>query len=204
MATQDDELRLAELVAARLCHDLSGPIGGAVAGAELLADEEPADAETARLVADSVTAAAAGLRLLRAALGAGSQPFADAELAALAAQVFPESGATRLSWQAAPDRGGCDRAFGRVVLNLLMMVRDALPRGGRVAVTVDAAVPAARIAADGPRIAADDLAAALAATSPAGLGARGVQGYYAARLAAAAGRSIVLSLPAGGLELTVS
>lgn len=198
----EDEFRLAELLCARLCHDLSGPIGGASAGAELLTDEDPPDAETAQLVADSVAAATRLLRVLRAALGAGTQPFAAAELEALARSIFPESGTTRLAWRVADGTPSWERAAGRLVLNLLMSARDALPRGGSVAATLKHDL-ALELVAEGPQVAADELAGALAATTTAGLTPRGSQGYYAARLAGALGRRISLAQSAGRLLITV-
>ncbi len=199
----EDELRLAELLCARLCHDLSGPIAGAGAGAELLADEDPPDADTVALVADSVAAATRLLRGLRAALGAGVQPFAAAELEALARSIFPESGAARLALRIETGGEGCERAAGKILLNLLMTGRDVLPRGG----TVDAGLTtdpwALEIVLEGPQIVADEFRAALAAPSPAQLGARGAQAFYAARLAAASGRAISLAQSAGRLVMTV-
>jgi histidine phosphotransferase ChpT len=35
------DLRVAELLAARLCHDLIGPVAAVANGAELLADDDP-------------------------------------------------------------------------------------------------------------------------------------------------------------------
>lgn len=199
----EDELRLAELLCARLCHDLSGPISGASAGAELLADEATPDADTVVLVADSVAVATRLLRVLRAALGVGTQPFAAAELEALARSIFPESGTVRLAWSVQSGDAGCDRVSGKILLNLLMIARDILPRGGTAAVRWTTAPWAMEIALDGPKIVVDELRAALAASSPQQLGARGVQAFYAARLAEALGRSIVLAQSAGRLVMTV-
>lgn len=202
--TPDDELKLAELLCARLCHDLSGPIGGAAAGAELLADEDPPDADTAQLVADSVAAATRLLRLLRAALGSGSQPFAAAELEALLRAACPESGAIALDWSGQPAAAGWDRGAGKLILNLLMMARDALPRGGRIALAAAAAPFHLELSASGPLIVADDLAAALAAASVSGLSARAAQGFYAARLADRSGCRVTLDHVPGHLTVRIT
>ena len=60
-------LRLAELLAARLCHEVSGP-AGTLAGAVEIARTEPASAAEALDIAAKAAASLAGrLRLLRAA-----------------------------------------------------------------------------------------------------------------------------------------
>lgn len=201
--TSEDELKLAELLCARLCHDLSGPIAGASAGAELLADEATPDPDTAALVADSVAAATRLLRVLRAALGAGTQPFATTEFQTLARSIFPDSGATRLTLALETDAASWDRRAGKLLLNLLMVARDALPRGGSVTARLAAQPLAITVVAEGAQLATEEAATAFAADSPATLGARGGQAFYAARLAAALGRSIAVSQSAGRFEVTV-
>ena len=65
-----DSLQLAELLCARICHDLSGPVGAAAAGAELFEDMAPApDPETMALVSGAASGAVARLKFFRAALG---------------------------------------------------------------------------------------------------------------------------------------
>ena len=199
----EDELRLAELLCARLCHDLSGPLGGASAGAELLGDEDPPDSDTVALVADSVAAATRVLRVLRAALGAGTQPFAAADLDSLARAIFPESGSTRLALRIDMGSSGCERAGGRLLLNLLMVSRDILPRGGTADAHLTTDPFTLKITLEGPQISADDTCTALAAPSPAQLGARAAPAFYAARLAATLGRTISVAQSAGRLVMTV-
>lgn len=203
----EEELRLAELLCARLCHDLSGPIAGASAGAELLADEDPPDADTAALVAESVAVATRLLRVLRAALGSGSQPFAVAELEALARSLFPESGATRLALRVETGESGCDRVAGKALLNLLMVSRDALPRGGCVTATITPGhvdgPGRVEIVSEGARIIADEAIAALAAVSTAELGPRGAQAFYTGRLVASSGQTLTVAQNAGRLTMTV-
>ena len=68
-----ETLHLAELLCSRICHDLSGPVGAAAAGAELISDAG-GDEETLSLVSTSASAASARLSYLRAAFGFGTQP----------------------------------------------------------------------------------------------------------------------------------
>src|SRR5712691_824923 len=64
------DLRVVELLAARLCHDLIGPISAISNGVELLADEEPEFARDAvALVGDSARKASGRLQFYRFAYG---------------------------------------------------------------------------------------------------------------------------------------
>lgn len=198
--SEDDDLRLAELLCARLCHDLAGPIAGAAAGVELLSDADSADAEDLRLLADSITVAAALLKFLRAALGHGTVPFPTPELKSLADGLLPPGGAVQLSWQ---DGGGeWPRPLGKLALTLLLVARDALPRGGGISVRLDAGTRIEVIAA-GPSLAVeealDQLGAASAAASP-----RAAPARYAARLAQASGARLDAEARDGTLRLSVT
>src|SRR5689334_19894346 len=72
MPGTQDLLRLAELLCARLCHDLSGPLG-ALVGILDLAREEAPDSETVRLAEETAGELAQRLKLLRAAWGRESE-----------------------------------------------------------------------------------------------------------------------------------
>jgi histidine phosphotransferase ChpT len=136
MPLSHDELRLSELLCARLCHDLSGPVGAAAAGAELLA--ESGDAETLTLVSTSAAAASSRLAFLRQAFGFGTQPQRGGSLRALIERYFASlTQATPpqlvLNWRLG--EGDLSADIARTVLNLVMTARDALPRGGAVTVS---------------------------------------------------------------------
>lgn len=178
MSAPPDDFLLAELLCARLCHDLSGPIGAAAAGAELVEDGI-ADPETLALVAASSAAAAARLRFFRAALTPAARPqpagvlheHVRAYLDAVASSSGP---AISLSWRVAAAELSPDAA--RLLLNLVLIARDSLPRGGslevcegRVEACGDAAAPPAEVGRvldgappDGPRGAQAALACRLA------------------------------------------
>lgn len=135
-----DDSRLAELLCARLCPDLAGPVGAAAAGAELAEDAgNDLDAETLALVATSAAGAAARLKFFRTALG----PVASAQDAAvvkelaegyLRTSVSGGVAGIELEWGSALRTLDGDTA--RLVLNLILMARDSLPRGGTIAVEV--------------------------------------------------------------------
>ncbi len=132
-----DPLKLSELLCARLCHDMAGPVGAAGAGAELLQDGDGADAATIAMVAASAHGAVARLKFLRAALGAApAAGFRAADIKSLADGYFLSAGGgIHLDW---PDHcPHLDGDRGRLLFNLLMLGRESLPRGGRLAVTLD-------------------------------------------------------------------
>ncbi|OAN52318.1 hypothetical protein A6A04_01085 [Paramagnetospirillum marisnigri] len=134
------DIRFAELLCARLCHDMAGAVGAAAAGAELL--EDGFDAETAKMVSDSAGGAVARLKLFRAAFGpAGpeqsTQTVRDLCASYLDAAAASGGGKLVLGWTCGRDR--LDGEAARLVLNLVLLARDALPRGGTVDVTIDAA-----------------------------------------------------------------
>ena len=206
----DDELILAELLCARLIHDLSGPVGAVANGAELLGDEESDAAmagEAIALLSTSAAAAIARLRFLRLALGPAGGPPPPADLRRIANDYFTKGAtggeAIALVWPPTLD-AGLAGVPGRLILNLLMLARDCLPRGGAVRVEPPVGGAALTVAADGPGAAPADATKALAAPSAAGLNARGVSGYLTARLAALAGLRVTAAATAGKVTLTLA
>ncbi len=138
MAEEFDPIRLSELLSARICHDLAGPAGAIANGAELLADDDPALArEAGDLLAGSADQLAARLRFFRAAFGwEGGAPASAAEAAIIAQGFFkPLPGqAARLEIAFAPLRGEPGKPFLKLLLNMILLASEALPRGGRISV----------------------------------------------------------------------
>jgi len=131
MSGTQDLLRLAELVCARLCHDLSGPLG-ALIGILDLAREEAPDSETISLAEETAAELAAQLKLLRAAWGRESDDLDKGRLHEFGAGLL-SGRRLRLDLEGlAPDRLFSPPA-GRVLLNLLLMAAECLPGGGMVA-----------------------------------------------------------------------
>jgi len=125
---------LIEFLCARLCHDLAGPLGAVASGVELLGDDP--DPEIASLIATSASAAIARLRLLRAALGPSGPVRTGQEVQAVA-RAYLEAAVPlpfELIWPDATKEIDGRRA--RIALTLIMVARDALPRGGTIRVTV--------------------------------------------------------------------
>lgn len=210
----NEDLILSELLCARLVHDLSGPVGAVANGAELL-DEGLADGaaaaggmlgEAVTLLSASAAAAVARLRFLRLAFGSPGAPPPTSELRRVALDYFTNGAtggeAVALDWPAA-----LDPAIGALppplVLNMLLLARDGLTRGGTVRIVPPPVGAAMALVAEGPQAAPGDAAKAVAASSPSGLTARGAQGYLAARLAQQAGLEIALSAQAGRVTIAL-
>ena len=97
------ELRVIELLAARLCHDLIGPVSAIGNGVELLADDDPEFAkEAALLIADAVKKASRRLQFHRFALGHSGGGLRQAMNNHRCSILPSRNHATR--WQASPLR----------------------------------------------------------------------------------------------------
>ncbi len=156
-------LRFAQLLAARMSHDLAG-LTGVLAGALELATEEAEPAEALGFARDAASELAARLRLLRAAWAGAGTPLSAAELTALAPGLGPRVQLDHAGLGDTPYPPG----LSRMLPNLLLLGAEALPRGGVVALSGnpgEAATPGwVRLAVTGARAAwPDTLAACIAA-----------------------------------------
>jgi histidine phosphotransferase ChpT len=131
MSGNQDLLRLAELLCARLCHDLSGPLG-ALIGILDLAREEAPDSETVSLAEETATELAQRLKLLRAAWGRESDDLDKGRLEDFAAGLLSGRRVRFDLGGLAPERL-FSPAAARVMLNLLLLAAESLPGGGMVA-----------------------------------------------------------------------
>jgi histidine phosphotransferase ChpT len=192
------DLRVLELLTARLCHELSGPIAAINNGVELLADEpvlangrvDPDFVQDAMaLVGDSASRAASRLQFYRFAYG-----FSHAGLMVGAA---PDELATCFfeGTRIACDYGDSIRVmpldWQKLACNLLLIGAEALSRGGSL---VLAAGPAGiNVEAIGELAAlSPETSAALALATPiAALTSRSVQAYFTGLLAETLGRRLV-------------
>ncbi|HEV7371959.1 histidine phosphotransferase family protein [Arenibaculum sp.] len=143
--TIDMDIRVAELLCSRLCHELVSPIGAINNGVELIEEmgEDMTD-EAIALIAHSAGQAARRLRLLRLAYGAagagGTAGFADAQQAASA---YFTGGKISLDWPPGrlPDALAERRGAAKMLLNLLVLGEEALAYGGTLRVDADGGGP---------------------------------------------------------------
>jgi len=197
-------VHLAELLCARLCHDLAGAVGAVGAGAELLIEEgmqSPMAEEALGLLSASASAMAARLRFLRAALGPIGSDTKDARNLAHAyfAKGHPQ-GEWRLDWpEGATPPSSVEAA--KLLLNLICLAQDCLPRGGTIAVRPGAAEP---VSGEGPAVIEGESLRSLASGDAPPAGPRAAQGAYAACLAAQAGGRIAVRQEAGIVRFSVT
>jgi histidine phosphotransferase ChpT len=205
------DMRILELLMARLCHDLAGPIAAVGHGAEVLADDENIMGEAVRLVADAATRAAHRLRFYRFAYGFGGDRTATVGAPAELAVHFFEATTISCDYAAAARR--LPLAWQKLACNLLLVGVDLLPRGGRLA--VDGSSRGLVLDAAGAAVAlAPELTAALTLALPTtALTPATVQAYFAGLLAgmlgcrllavnAAAAKAIRIDAVAAGYAAT--
>lgn len=134
------DVRLAELMCSRLCHDLAGPLGAARNGLELL-DElgaGPLGDESASVIKDSLAAAHDRLQFLRLAYGSAGQRAADGFVRVReAAAHWLRGSRVALDW---PDdtpaaTAAARKGLPKIILNLILLACDVLPHGGTIHVS---------------------------------------------------------------------
>lgn len=183
----NDDLRIAELLCSRLCHDLVSPVGAVNNGVELMEEFGGASDEAMALIGASGRQAARRLQYYRIAFGlAGSQVAQSLDdVKAIVAGVL-EGGKATAEWEVAgpaPETPG----WGKLLLNMVALASEALPRGGtlRIAVAVegDKAKLGVHASGAGCRLHEDIREALDPAVKVEALNARGAQPYFAVRLA---------------------
>ena len=155
----DDQVDLAALLCSRLCHDLLSPVGAMNNGLELLADEtDPAmRARCIDLLNESAAAADNKLKFFRLAFGAagGFGPTVDPTDARAVAQGLVEDARTKLVWDV--PEGPLPKAAVKILLNMVLIAREALVRGGTLAVGAESRDGETEIVvrAEGPKLVLD-------------------------------------------------
>ncbi|MDA0998807.1 MAG: histidine phosphotransferase family protein, partial [Proteobacteria bacterium] len=142
MTGTEDDLRLAQLLCSRICHDLVGSAGAVNAGLELLTDGDTLDDAALHLAIGSGAELANRLAFFRVAFGAGGAGRDGADLRALRTLAINYFGAGQvaLDWPAEDQSPGAGFTvvLGRLLLNLVLIANECLPRGGTVSVRLAA------------------------------------------------------------------
>lgn len=197
------DTKLSELLCARLCHDLASPLGAAAAGLELL--EAGSDPETLSLVSASMAAATSRLKFLRATLGpANDLPHAPKALGDLVRDYLggAVTGGIALDW--ASERPEIDGETARLLLNLVLIARDALPRGGRIVARCGLGgdgTAGLRIDATGEGFGLSAEARLVLVDGAPPSGPRGAQAWFALHLAKA--KALKIRLDTGPEEISI-
>lgn len=192
----DEDVKLAQLISSKLCHDFVGPAGAINTGMEFIADEG-VDADSLDLVTSSGDLLATRLAYYRVAFGGSGgeeEETSTASVRALAEQFFQNS-KIHLDWSAGSHEPSILASrVAKVLMLMLMMAADGMPRGGVLSVHIAALPEGSGIvvtgAGTGVRI-RDDLRYGLTETAiNIQINARNVHSYYAQRLAMATGGHI--------------
>jgi histidine phosphotransferase ChpT len=131
-----DALDLAALLCSRVCHDLISPTGAIVNGLEVL--EDGGDEETKTFALDlikkSARTASARLQFCRLAFGAAGSAGAQIDVgdAEAMARGFIEDGKIKLAWNL--PRVLLPKNRVKLLLNMLIIASQTIPRGGTLTV----------------------------------------------------------------------
>lgn len=131
-----DALDLAALLCSRVCHDLISPVGAIVNGLEVLEEEKDEETQTfaLELIKKSAGTASAKLQFCRIAFGAAGSAGAqiDSGDAEKVARGFLEDEKTKLDWHL--PRLLLPKNRVKLLLNMLLIAAQGIPRGGRLAI----------------------------------------------------------------------
>ena len=195
------DLRVAELLAARLCHELIGPVAAIGNGAELLADEEPGFVKDAiALVGESARKANRRLQFYRFAYGFTGGELAGPPPHRLASALFEEGSIVCDYRQTVSD---LPLELQKLACNMLAVGAEGLPRGGRLVLDAGAAGPELEASGGGAGASAQTQAALALATPVVEVSSRTAGAYFTALLAARLGCGIALDVRPRAFRLTL-
>lgn len=196
------DLRLAELLASKLCHDLVGPVGAVNNGMELLAEDDLLMGDEAvKLATVSAQTAATVLQFYRLAYGASGGAVSDYGLVRELAEKMLEHQKCTLSWPA--DLPAVLPAVApKLILNLCQLAAECLPRGGEVGLSAVAGAEGCDIslAASGSeaRLRPENEVGLDAYAEIGDLGPRNVHAYFTRQLVLGAGGDLLVDAHAAG------
>ncbi len=185
------DLRVLELLASKICHDLVSPVSAINNGVELIEDIGGSVVDEAmKLIGDSATNASRRLRLFRIAYGrAGSEENLAVKDVKQVAEQYLTGGKVLFHWpEDQPESSLAERkGLLKVMLNLVVLAEELLAYGGVVSLrsTLDKGQPCCRFEIIGrnARLSPSFLAA-LDGTVPIDeLTPRTIQSYITGRLA---------------------
>jgi histidine phosphotransferase ChpT len=190
-----ENTKLSALVASRICHDMVEPMSAIIQGLEMIKNADgKGDPDALALLDHGVGKAWAKLEFFRFAM-AGAVAEGDSELEegrAVAVKLYsalkPE-----LIWDAPSVK--MPRPAVRVIVNLLLIANDCLPRGGTVEITArkQAGGGAVTITASGPRAKLKETTAAALRGEDSELSGHTIQPTLTALLARQGGVAIAAS-----------
>ena len=127
-----DASTLVALVSSRICHDLVSPVAALTTAMDILDDDHGADMreQAMELIRNSAAQAGVKLEFMRATFGAGTIGVGEADLGELKklSERFFSTQKPELQWTL--EVASVPRAAARLLMNLLLVGLDCLPRGG--------------------------------------------------------------------------
>ncbi|MFD2262644.1 histidine phosphotransferase family protein [Lacibacterium aquatile] len=202
------EIGLVQLLVSHLCHELVSPIGAINNGVELLEELGPASGseEVVNLIGQSGRNGAAKLRCYRLAYGlAGANAGVPGrEARAVATELLSSEGRVQLQW---PD-GAVAEEYGprsiQLVLNLVLLAVEFLPRGGTITVSAESLgdAEAVTVSAQGAVVKIDPRIADILHGKSETADHRSIHAAFCYRLAGAAGLPLSLIELEDGVVLT--
>lgn len=205
-----EALDLAALLCSRVCHDLISPVGAVVNGLEVL--EESKDEETRTFALDlikkSAGQASARLQFCRLAFGAAGSAGASIDLgdAQGVARGFLEDGKTRLEWNLPRELLPKNRV--KLLLNLLLLAGQTIPRGGTMKVDPvgEGQAMGFRISASGQNARVPQAVPGLVAGAPEGhaVDSHAIQPFYTGLLARSCGLTVTLAPEGEGIVVSAA
>lgn len=204
-----DQLELAALLCSRVCHDLISPVGAIVNGLEVLDDAKSSDDRefALNLIRKSAKTASAKLQFCRLAFGAAGSAGAQIDTgdAETMARGFLEDEKTRLTWNLPRTLQPKNRV--KLLLNMLMLAQQAIPRGGTLTVEATGQGDGAgmKVRADGLNARVpQNLADLLSGAHPGSIDAHAVQPHYTRLLAQACGLRPTISAVGDAIEVAAA
>ena len=127
---------LAAILCSKVCHDIISPVGAINNGLELL-DEGGADEDAMNLIKQSARTASARLQFARIAYGAAGSAGVQIDTgdAQNVAMQFMRGEKAELTWEG--PRVLLPKNKVKLLLNLMIVANAAIPRGGKVAVSLE-------------------------------------------------------------------
>lgn len=195
-------LKMGQLLCSRLCHDLIGPAAAINAGGELMGEDGEDEAGDVRdLIVESGRQLAGRLTFFRAVFGQVGNRWAGltCRQARELAEGYLLGGRVRFDWQANANGSSGEAVLPgdtvRLLLCLIMLAADALPRGGSVSLRITERAEETELSlmvcARSVQL-ADDIMAALHATEASAVTPRTIHAFYLSCLANRLETEIVL------------
>lgn len=135
--TEPDPMELASLIVSKTCHDIISPVGASASAMEMWeSSSDQSTREVAQTLMQRSSAQAVNkLSFVRIAYGAYGDVGGDVDLGEAhdAAKPYIVDDRTTLDWQL--ERAIVPKTVTKLVLGLLALAKDAVPRGGELTVS---------------------------------------------------------------------